>query len=80
MDKETVQFYKTNSDETAKRYDSISGGISKYFANSFISKSKILDIGCGSGRDLQILKSMGFDVFGVDPCEEFVEFIKLCSV
>ena len=73
MDKETVQFYKTNSAETAERYDSISGGISKYFATSFISKSKILDIGCGSGRDLQILKNMGFDIIGAEPCEEFVD-------
>ena len=76
MDKETLQFYKTNSAETAERYDSISGGISKYFATSFVPKSKVLDIGCGSGRDLQILKNMQFDVRGVDPCEEFVDIIK----
>ena len=76
MDKETLQFYKINSAETAERYDSISGGIRKYFATSFVQKSKVLDIGCGSGRDLQILKSMGFDVRGVDPCKEFVDIIK----
>ena len=29
-------------------------------------ESKILDIGCGSGKQIQILNSFGFQTFGID--------------
>jgi len=32
-----------------------------------------LDVGCGSGRDLAILDSLGFNVFGIDATTEFVD-------
>jgi SAM-dependent methyltransferase len=30
---------------------------------------RILDVGCGGGRDLRAFKALGFDCFGVDPSE-----------
>ena len=46
-----------------------------YFAEAFKPGTKILDIGCGSGRDIRILHEMGFLADGVDACEEFVDMI-----
>ena len=47
--------------------------LSAHFADSFSKGGKILDIGCGSGRDLAVLYKLGFDCYGVDPVIEFVE-------
>ena len=75
MDKQTNQIYNEKAAEFAERYDSCSGGISDHFAAAFPSSSRILDVGCGSGRDLRILHDMKFQADGVDPCEEFVNRI-----
>jgi len=72
MDKQTLQFYNSNFQKLAEQYNIVSDGISRYFSLSFISENKILDIGCGSGRDLKILKNFKYNAFGVDPCKDFV--------
>ncbi len=43
------------------------------FVNSFSINSKILDIGCGNGRNM---KNKKYDFYGVDNCEKFVEMAK----
>ncbi len=75
MDIQTIQFYNDNSAQIAEKYNAVSDGIDKYFKLAFYAKSKILDIGCGSGRDLKILRTMQFDAYGVDPCKQFVNNI-----
>lgn len=77
MDTQTLQFYSENSAELAERYDTCSGGISDHFDAAFASGSRILDVGCGSGRDLRVLRAMGYQTDGVDPCEEFVNRINM---
>lgn len=47
--------------------------LSESFGWAFKPKSKIVDIGCGSGRDLALLASQGHDCFGVDATPEFVD-------
>lgn len=76
MDLQTLKYYDVNANELADKYDHVNGGISDYFHLSFEKNGKILDIGCGSGRDLKILHEMGYSSDGVDPCDEFVE---LCN-
>ena len=39
--------------------------------------SKLLDIGFGSGRDMLYFKSLGFDVFGIDPTPDFCKEAKI---
>ena len=44
---------------------------------SYISKGqKILEVGCSSGFMLSALKDRGADVYGIDPSEGFIEYVK----
>jgi SAM-dependent methyltransferase len=76
MDSKTLKFYAENATQLTAKYNAVTDGISKYFATAFIAGEKVLDIGCGSGRDLRILHEMGYQADGIDACEEFVETIK----
>ena len=72
MDSQTVSYYSTNAIHLANRYDGIVSSLSHHFETSFLPNSKLLDIGCGSGRDLSILHTLGHDCYGIDPTPEFV--------
>ena len=72
MDSQTVNYYRENAAQIAKRYDEIVSSLSQHFENTFSPHSKLLDIGCGSGRDLSILHTLGHDCYGIDPTPEFV--------
>ena len=77
MDKQTLAYYSAHATDVAQRYESTGSALSCYFAISFPYEGKILDVGCGSGRDLALLASLGFDVYGVDATPELVEFALL---
>ena len=40
---------------------------------------KILDVGCGSGRDLQKFKNLGYELVGIDASNEMVKKAKALS-
>ena len=69
MDKQALKIYNDKATGYIEQYESCEGGISVYFSDAFCLDMKILDIGCGYGRDLRILHEMGFQADGVDPCE-----------
>lgn len=73
MDQSTINFYRENAKEVAERYESVVSDLSKHFSAAFNTGSRILDIGCGSGRDLSVLHKLGYDTYGVDPTAEFAE-------
>jgi len=73
MDKGTINYYSENAQTVAERYESVVSSLSKSFGEAFQPKSKLLDIGCGSGRDLALLASQGHKCFGVDATPEFVD-------
>lgn len=72
MDKATINYYSKNVQTVAERYESVVSSLSESFGEAFKPKSKLLDIGCGSGRDLALLASLGHECFGVDATPEFV--------
>ena len=72
MDQSTLKYYSDNAAQVAERYESVVSDLSAHFADSFSKGGKILDIGCGSGRDLAVLYKLGYDCYGVDPTPEFV--------
>lgn len=72
MDEATVNYYSNNASAVAARYESFASGLSASFATSFRPQSKLLDIGCGSGRDLALLSKQGHDAYGIDATPEMV--------
>ncbi len=73
MDQSTFKFYSDHAPQIADRYESVVSSLSLHFADSFITGSKVLDIGCGSGRDLAALYKQGYDCYGIDPVSNFIE-------
>lgn len=73
MSSQTQQFYENHSHDLIARYDSADmSELHQLLAKHIPSKSKIIDIGFGSGRDLAFLRSNGHDIYGIDPVEAFV--------
>ena len=72
MDHQTISYYSENANSVAARYESVVSNLSESFKDSFRPSSKLLDIGCGSGRDLALLIKLGHDGFGLDATPEFV--------
>jgi 2-polyprenyl-3-methyl-5-hydroxy-6-metoxy-1,4-benzoquinol methylase len=73
MDKKTLDYYAANALEVAGRYEEVPSALASKFDVAFTLGGKVLDIGCGSGRDLAVLARKGFDAYGVDPTSEFVD-------
>jgi SAM-dependent methyltransferase len=72
MDTATVNYYSENAKTVAERYESVVSSLSESFGEAFKPQSRLLDIGCGSGRDLALLTSIGHESYGVDATPEFV--------
>jgi SAM-dependent methyltransferase len=77
MDKPTLDYYALHASEVAPRYEVIPSPLAHRFAESFSKGGRILDIGCGSGRDLAQLHKQGFQAYGVDGTEEFVQLTQM---
>jgi len=77
MDKQTIEFYNKNASSYAE--STINLDISEQqlaFVNQLPLAGKILDAGCGSGRDLAAFKNLGFEAVGIDASKELVEIAK----
>jgi len=73
MDSATLRYYSDHAQAAAQRYESIQSPLASRFASVFSPGGRVLDIGCGSGRDMAELQSQGFDAYGVDATPEFVD-------
>ena len=77
----TNDYYKEN----AKSFilDTMNADMSEQYQNflKFMpKKGKILDLGCGSGRDSLYFQNLGYDCIAVDPIDEFLEHAKAIGV
>ncbi|MER9519371.1 class I SAM-dependent methyltransferase [Mesorhizobium sp. M0614] len=70
-DAQTLQFYRRNAAsyaaETSER--SMAAAIERFSA-VLRSKASVIDIGCGGGRDLRVLRQQGFNAVGLDASAE----------
>lgn len=76
----TLDYYDKNADAYVKSTQHADMGVSLTKFLSYIPKGgKILDLGCGSGRDSKTFKDAGFKVVAVDGskelCKQASEFI-----
>ena len=67
MDRQTIDFYETHAPSVAQRYESVESPVAHLFPLAFANSARVLDIGCGSGRDLAALMSKGYDAYGLEP-------------
>ena len=49
--------------------ESARSAMSRHFESAFAPGARVLDVGCGKGRDVVALLDMGFDAYGVEPNE-----------
>ena len=63
----TVKSYDENAESYFAMYSSLTGGGDKYLKAAFPAGSEILDIGSGSGRDLEFLLKEQYEAYGVEP-------------
>lgn len=73
MDSQTQTYYSRNAAALARRYRMATGGISDQFFDVFSGCCKILDVGCGAGRDFFRLMLQGHDAYGADACKEMID-------
>ncbi|MBT8343475.1 MAG: class I SAM-dependent methyltransferase [Sulfurovum sp.] len=73
----TINYYDQTAQELIPKYDAAEmSTLHHIFLENLTPKAKTLDIGFGSGRDLAFLKDKGFEVWGVDPSQQFVDNAK----
>jgi SAM-dependent methyltransferase len=77
IDDRTALYYRSKATVLSEKYNSCRNGIEKYFPTSFAKNGKILDVGCGSGRDLNILCNQGYDAVGIEPAPELVQISQI---
>lgn len=71
MDAKTLNEYQKSANGYISSYDSADVA-SDRFSTAFAGCANVLDIGCGSGRDMRVMQQFGIQVDGVDPCDAFV--------
>lgn len=67
MDARTVDFYDSHAAEMAEKYNQVESPLKSTLPRILKAGNKVLDIGCGSGRDAAMLLAMGFDARGLEP-------------
>ncbi len=72
MDTATLSYYSHHAHAVAQRYEEVTSPLASRFASTFLPGGRILDIGCGSGRDMAELHRQGYQPFGVDATPELV--------
>lgn len=73
MDEKTQNYYAVNSKDVAERYDAVESHMKKILGQAFFAGMRVLDVGAGSGRDVNILLEMGCEAYGIEPCDELRE-------
>jgi SAM-dependent methyltransferase/SOS-response transcriptional repressor LexA len=80
MDQQTASYYARHANALAVSYEQVSADYFKTLDDAFSDCVKILDVGCGTGRDCLHLLKHGKDVYGSEPSPEMLSKAKDCFV
>jgi len=71
--KKTLVYYESHAKQLSKRYESAKvDNIHSALLKTFPSKSHLLEIGCGSGRDASFMHQNGYDILAIDGSREMI--------
>jgi len=77
MHVETIAFYDHNADALAAQYDAADmSSMYRLISRLLPADGRILEIGCGNGRDARKLSEMGFSVTACDASCEMIEIAR----
>lgn len=76
MDKQTAEFYTKNAQRLSVEYEQVGQATFDKLYATFAGCQKILDVGCGTGRDCAYFLSRGKDIYGVDASPAMLEMAK----
>ena len=77
MDKGTIDYYNNNADRYY--WETVAVDLDKMrikFASYLPAESRVIDLGCGSGRDVMAFGYMGHDAAGLDASAELVKLAR----
>jgi len=73
----TISYYDNAANTLISSYEAAKmSNLHAFLVSNLTPNSKILDIGFGSGRDLAFLQQNGFEIWGIDPAQKFVDHAK----
>lgn len=77
LEDSTLAFYETHADEYARRtLDADLADVQQRFARHLSPGARVLDLGCGPGRDLRAFSRLGFMPMGVDASPSLVQIAR----
>ena len=77
IDNTTLSYYENSSSILVSRYESANvSSIQKLLLQTFEDKNRLLEIGCGSGRDASFMYKNGFDIIAIDGSENMIKEAK----
>ena len=73
----TQNYYDQNHKRLIETYNSATlTPLNNLFQKYIKREDKVLDIGFGSGRDLQYIRTLGAECWGVDASQKFVDYLQ----
>ncbi len=79
MADKTISYYTNHVKELVDRYESADvSNLHALLLSSFQGGSRLLELGCGSGRDAAFMLSNGFDVIASDAVQEMIDAAAAC--
>jgi len=75
----TLAYYQDNAKHLSQRYESAKvDNIHTLLLKTFPITSRLLEIGCGSGRDASFMHHNGYDILAIDGSMEMIAEAKRC--
>ena len=73
----TLSYYEENVSNLSKRYESANvTTIHQTLLKTFSPNSKLLEIGCGSGRDASFMQKQGYNLTAIDGSQKMIDEAK----